>query len=84
MHSAVASHVRCPFSLSGPAPALPLWSRVLKCLMRGGVCGIDPLDPLVGSALWRPGHRIMKTKVKKNLGARRQRPDSDPALTAAE
>jgi len=52
-----------------------------------GTCGPPaqgPPDPVVGSALWRPGHRIMKTKLKKNLGARRQRPDSDPALTAAE
>eukprot|EP00962_Isochrysis_galbana_P033773 scaffold11367_cov142-Isochrysis_galbana.AAC.2 len=46
-----------------------------------------PPDPVVGSALWRPEHRIMKTKLKKKwreqragLGARRQRPDSDPAL----
>eukprot|EP00962_Isochrysis_galbana_P000088 scaffold24_cov162-Isochrysis_galbana.AAC.1 len=47
-----------------------------------GTCGPaqGPPDPVVGTALWRPGHRIMKKKLKKTgreravLGARRQRP----------
>eukprot|EP00962_Isochrysis_galbana_P053396 scaffold24831_cov132-Isochrysis_galbana.AAC.1 len=42
-----------------------------------GTCGPaqGPPDPVMGSALWRPGHRIMKKKLKKNLGA-----SSAPAL----
>eukprot|EP00962_Isochrysis_galbana_P021084 scaffold6203_cov147-Isochrysis_galbana.AAC.3 len=42
-----------------------------------GTCGPaqGPPDPVVGSALWRPGHRVMKKKIEKKLGA-----SSAPAL----
>eukprot|EP00962_Isochrysis_galbana_P025692 scaffold7948_cov94-Isochrysis_galbana.AAC.2 len=50
-----------------------LLSRLNLGWATGSVQVQSPPDPVVGSALWRPGHRIIK--IKKNLGA-----SSAPAL----
>eukprot|EP00962_Isochrysis_galbana_P021408 scaffold6319_cov107-Isochrysis_galbana.AAC.1 len=44
-----------------------------------GTCGPaqGPPDPVMGTALWRPGHRIMKKKLKN--GARARRPGREKA-----
>jgi len=64
-----------PSAHPAPRPPTRLGHRVGT-----GTCGPaqGPPDPVVGSALWRPGHRIMKTKLKK-IGAS-SAPASPPPL----